>query len=398
MKIVMTASLDPGKETAGKTHFLSLCRCFAGSGHDVTAVLPSFGDPKEDARISEEFDIDVVWTHSLTSPASEWLFWGWIRTLVLAWQICCLRPDMLYVRTRTSAPFFCMIARLVSPRLRIISGHPGWVAYQLLACGQPRFQQTLAGWSQLMNARFSSRIRVVADGIRDALIKGGIATEKIYVVGNGTDVEKFRPIAAEEAWKETGLDASLTYLGFAGTLEKWQGVDRLLKAAEILVREHENLRVLVVGSGPEDTPLRRLADEIDIADRCTFVGAVPHDKMPLYINCFTIAVLFKCGLDEIAGSLYSSLKLRDYAACGVPILASSGASDHEVVAERGFGVLVDPENPADVARTLKLMLDDQTALVQMGHNGRCVAETDFAWEKIAESILSGALDSGDIPE
>ncbi|MDP6522846.1 MAG: glycosyltransferase family 4 protein [Kiritimatiellia bacterium] len=392
MKIMMTASLDPGKETAGKTHFLSLCRCFAKSGHDVTAILPSFGDPEEDARIPEELGINVVWTHSLTSSVHEWLLWGWIRTLVLGWQIVRLRPAMLYVRTRTSAPFFCMIARLVSPRLRVVSGHPGWVAYQLLACGQPRFQQSLARWSQLMNARFSSRIRVVADGIRHALIRGGIAAEKIYVVGNGTAVQRFRPVDAQEAWKATGLDASLTHLGFAGTLEKWQGVDRMLEAAKILFRDRENLRVLVVGSGPEEESLQKKAEELGIADRCMFVGAVPHAKMPFYINCFTIAVLFKCGLDEIAGSLYSSLKLRDYAACGVPILASRGAADHGIITQGKFGMLVDPENPSEVAQTVMRMLNDKTALEQMGQEGRRTAEAEFAWEKIAESVLCLALE------
>jgi len=247
-----------------------------------------------------------------------------------------------------------------------------------------------------MNAKFSSRIRVVADGIKNALATGGIDESKMFTVGNGTDIDRFRPMDAVEARRHLGLNESMTYLGFAGTLEKWQGVDRFLRAAQILCGCRDDLRILIVGGGPEEEFLRKLARDLGISDKCVFTGPVQHDKMPLYINCFTIAMLFKCGLDEIAASLYSSLKLRDYAACGVPILASSGAADHAIVEESRFGRLVDPENTSEVAESVTMMLDDTTMLQQMGRNGRRTAEDRFAWERIADGILAGSLNEKEI--
>ena len=77
MKILMVALLDAKGESAGKTHFLSLCRCFAARGHDVTALLSRPADAEATRAALTRQGVNVTWSPALQSASAEWLFWGW---------------------------------------------------------------------------------------------------------------------------------------------------------------------------------------------------------------------------------------------------------------------------------------------------------------------------------
>jgi glycosyltransferase involved in cell wall biosynthesis len=388
MNILMVALLDPHGESAGKTHFLSLCRLFAKRGHTITTLLPRMDDwQPTDAKLRSH-KINTTWSVRLTSPSLEWLLLGWWRTLQIVCVLLRTKPDTLYVRNRTSIPFLCFFARILSPRLNIISEHPGWVAYQLQVCNAPNWKQRLAAWSQLLHARYASKIRVVSKGIGTILVEHGIPESRIFVVGNGTDLEVFHPMPKADACAQIGLDPQTIYIGFAGLLERWQGIDILIEAAALYLPKHPDTKLLIVGSGPEQTELIHRAEKLHIADKCVFTGHVPHGEMPYYINCFSLAVLFKYGLDRIANGLYSSLKLRDYSACGIPILASDGASDHDVIANEHFGTLVNLDDVEGIAAALFNLLTNKTKLIEMGERGHHIAAANFSWTGIADQILT----------
>ena len=392
MNILMTALFDANTETAGKTHFSALCRCFAGAGHSVTALLPVLSNRKFRNQLEKD-GVRVTCSLPLQHHILEYMLLGWARTLQLAWICFRQNPDALYVRVRTSAPFFCLAARIIRPGLLIVSEHPGWVPFQLRVCGAGRLPQVVAKWSHVLNARFSTRVRVVANGIGKMLEHHGIRKDKIFVAGNGTDTRHFRPMPRNDAIKQTGLDAEARYVGFAGTLEHWQGLEFLVKAFAALCAKRSCVDLLIVGDGPERRKLTQLCTDLKIQDRCTFTGQIPHAMMPAYINCFTVGVVFKTGLDQHMDSLYASLKLRDYAACGIPILASADASDHAIVEQAGIGKLIDPQNQEAVLQALLDFVDNPATCEQMGQIARATAEAGMDWEQTAGKILT-YMDSG----
>src|SRR5438067_13477478 len=96
------------------------------------------------------------------------------------------------------------------------------------------------------------------------------------VVHNGVDLERFESLNGEPVRQRYRL-GNARVVGFAGSLKAWHGVDILLRAA---VRLHTDVRVLIVGDGPERVKLEALASELRICDRVVFSWAVPHHPLP----------------------------------------------------------------------------------------------------------------------
>ena len=135
----------------------------------------------------------------------------------------------------------------------------------------------------------------------------------------GVNLDLFRPIAKEDARRQLGLSDDDRILLFVGRIEPLKGVDILLGAAAQLEGDSDCF-VLVVGGDSTDRQgevahLRGLASELGIAERVNFMGAVDHERLPLFYSAADICVM---------PSFYESFGLvaLEAMACGTPVVAS----------------------------------------------------------------------------
>ena len=158
----------------------------------------------------------------------------------------------------------------------------------------------------------------------------------------------------ELARRKLGLRDGERIILFVGRIEPLKGIDILISAAAQL-HEDENFRVLIVGGDTraeaELATLRALAERLDIDHHISFVGAVPHEDLPMYYNAADVCVV---------PSYYESFGLVavEAMACGVPVVASRVGGLTSTVSDGETGYLIPWRCPEPFAERLELLLDN----------------------------------------
>lgn len=159
------------------------------------------------------------------------------------------------------------------------------------------------------------------------------------------------------------LTAPQNRLVCVGRLFPTKGQDVLIRAMALLKDRAPNAIVEFVGGGPEEAALRELAQQLGIANRCHFVGAVPHKEVMNRVRTATAFVLpSRCDNNPLV--VIESLAL------GVPVVASGVGGVVEAITDGVEGYLVPPDDPQTLADRLAALLTDAELRQSMSHNAR----------------------------
>jgi glycogen synthase len=132
-------------------------------------------------------------------------------------------------------------------------------------------------------ARRADAVAVICEGLRQDLIRRGIAPDKILVSPNGVDMDLFgAPPEGDAAFaRGLGLEGADT-VGFIGSFYDYEGLDDLIAAMPLLLEKRPKAQLLLVGGGPMEAGLKAQAEASPAAGRIRFVGRVPHDEVERY--------------------------------------------------------------------------------------------------------------------
>ena len=213
----------------------------------------------------------------------------------------------------------------------------------------------------------------------------------VSVVPNGVNTERITPAQSSEGMgrlgEEPGHDGPVTShdrpvrIGFVGTLKPWHGTDRLIEACADL---RGNFHLDILGHGPEAEALQKQAKALRLGDRVTFHGALAPAEIPARLRTFDIAVA-----PYPAGENYfSPLKIYEYLAAGLPIVASAIGSIPEVLDGTGAATLVPAGDSSALAGALQNLIDDAEARQRMGAAARAEALTHHSWTSRCQEILA----------
>jgi len=146
----------------------------------------------------------------------------------------------------------------------------------------------------------------------------------------------------------------------------------------------EEMKLLLVGEGSERAYLEQLAKQLQVAERIVFVGKVPSDEVPFWINVSDICCYtpIKERNNKVG---VSPLKIREYAMCGKPIVASK-IKGLEEIEENGFGILVSSENEKEFAGAVRRLYKNHELLLKLGIKAREYALENYSWNPIVRTI------------
>lgn len=200
------------------------------------------------------------------------------------------------------------------------------------------------------------------------------ARHKVHVVPNGVDVDRFREVAARRKAKSGAFT-----VGFVGTLKPWHGVDILLEAFALLNRRVPNAELLIVGDGPERQALNALAGQLGIVDKVTFTGAVSPDAVPDLLARMDVGV---APYPDLPDFYFSPLKVYEYMASGLPVVASRIGQIQEIVSEPVDGLLPEPGNAQELSAALCSLYECPALGRAMGWEGQCKVEAHHTWRSV----------------
>lgn len=168
-----------------------------------------------------------------------------------------------------------------------------------------------------------------------------------------------------------------------GRLVARKGVDNTIKAlSKLEPGERAGLAYVVVGSGPEEANLRRLAEETGVA--VIFTGSVSEDEKWSWLNLCDILIMPAREIDgdfEGFGIVYLEANLN-----GKPVIAGRSGGVSDAVADGISGLLVDPEDQKAIAAAIKILSTDLEQREKLGVLGRARALENFSWKKKAQEF------------
>ena len=155
-------------------------------------------------------------------------------------------------------------------------------------------------------------------------------------------------------------------IGYLGTLQPWFGIENLLYAFERLSRQHPEAILQIVGDGMMREELLRLATQLKIDSKTSFVGNVPHKKIGNYLKGFDIAVAPYRHL--ITGFYGSSMKIFEYMAAGKAIVTSRIGQIEEILEPGRTALLVEPGNANELAQAISYLANNPQLRETLGCN------------------------------
>jgi len=231
---------------------------------------------------------------------------------------------------------------------------------------------------------FCDRLVIISNILEGYFSFGPHSTEKLRLVYNGMDPDKFGKAARDNQFrKSAGINEGAPVIGCLGRIAPKKGVDLIIRAMPQVWETVPEAVFLVVGGPdePEDFPyyekIKRMADEIDNSGRIVFSGHVndPSDAL----GSFDVLVLAS-HTDTAPMAVLEAMSMK------LPVVSASHGGAEDMVKDKVTGLRVDPGDIDGIAQAVTTLLVNETLRAEMGRAGRRCLEEVFSQGKMAESI------------
>jgi glycosyltransferase involved in cell wall biosynthesis len=204
---------------------------------------------------------------------------------------------------------------------------------------------------------------------------------KVHVVPNGVNPKRF-----SNNYKAARSESDETFIvGFVGTLKPWHGLHILVEAFNHLQDKVPNTRLMIVGNGPERSELVKKLKEKDLLHLTEITGAVAPSKVPGLLSSMDVAV---APYPALAHFYFSPLKVYEYMAAGLPVVASRIGQVAELIQDGESGILVPPGDPVAIAEALDKLYRDPLLCKRLGTKARQTVLESHTWDATVEHMLN----------
>jgi glycogen(starch) synthase len=244
--------------------------------------------------------------------------------------------------------------------------------------GSARYRATHA--LETYAARRADGIAVICEGLRRDVEARGIPRDRITVIPNAVDADEFSynepPDRALRA--DLGLDGH-SVLGFIGSFYAYEGLDLLLESLRRLLATNPEVRLLLVGGGPEEARLKARAAALGVADAVLFTGRVPHAQVPRYYSLVDVLVYPRHAMRLT--DLVTPLKPLEAMAMGRIVVASDVGGHVELIADGQTGYLFPAGNARALAARLGEVFVAREGWDAMRRRARDFVEKQRSWQR-----------------
>lgn len=241
--------------------------------------------------------------------------------------------------------------------------------------------------------RKADAITTICEGLRSDIVTRGIATEKITVIPNAVDIDRFsygiQPDPVLRA--QLGLQNKIV-LGFIGSFYAYEGLPLLLEALPKILEKHPETRLLLVGGGPQEALIKQKMQELKLEKQVLFTGRIAHDQVQDYYNQVDIFVYPR--LSMRLTDLVTPLKPLEAMAQGRLVVASDVGGHKELISNGHNGYLFKANDAEALASTVLDLLNQPKEWDKLRTAGRQYVEQERNWTKSVshyKNIYSGLL-------
>lgn len=223
------------------------------------------------------------------------------------------------------------------------------------------------------------KIIVVSNATKKYVLTLGANPEKVEVLHNGVDLNRFKPLSEvkDQMRKKLSISKDAEVVLTVRRIVYKNGIDTLLESAEIAVKRNPKLVFVVVGKGPDSEEVKEKIGQLRMQNNFRLTGFVSDENLPLYYNAADLFALPSKSGEGLP------LVVLEAMSCGLPVIATNVGGTSEVMSE-DYGKLVPPNSPDSLAEALvEFSRKDLTALKK---DLRTMMEQKYSWDKNVEKL------------
>lgn len=216
------------------------------------------------------------------------------------------------------------------------------------------------------------------------LQRRGLKPARIHVIYGGAHPNRF--MVSEQAMKQLRDDLGIgeeKALLTVSRLVQRKGHHNVIRALPQIASAVGPVRYLIAGTGPEEENLRRLAAQHEISHLVRWLGDVPDRQLPAL---YRLADVFIMPSRDLPGQPIEGFGLVYLEAniAGTPVIGGRTGGTADAIEEGVSGLLVDPEDPQDIAAAATRLLTDTELAHRLGTEGHRRVLEKFTWDKVAQ--------------
>lgn len=242
----------------------------------------------------------------------------------------------------------------------------------------PRYRLTRALETHVF--RRADAVTCICEGLRRDILARGIPAARVTVIPNAVDPQQFpfamppdRALAAR-----LGLTDAVV-LGFVGSFYDYEGLDLALDALPIIVARYPEVRLLLVGGGPQEAALRARCAALGLGEQVHFIGRVPHGEVGRYYSLIDILLYPRHPMRLT--ELVTPLKPLEAMALGKLVLASDVGGHRELIRDGETGRLFAGDDPQALAAAVSALLARRDDWPRQRAAGRAFVEQERTWAR-----------------
>jgi len=215
----------------------------------------------------------------------------------------------------------------------------------------------------------------------------GFNADRCPIILPATDPHLFYPANPPDTlvqkWNPNGYILLLT----VARISERKGHDLVIKSLPQILRRYPNVMYLIAGKGPDETRLRKMCDELKVADNVRFCGLVPDKDLPDYYRLCDIYVMPNREIFDSTDSIEGfGISFIEASACGKPVVAGRSGGAAEAVAEGESGFLVNSLATDEFVKIVCQLIENKVLRLKIGRQGRVRVEKEMNWKTRAKEM------------
>jgi glycosyltransferase involved in cell wall biosynthesis len=204
--------------------------------------------------------------------------------------------------------------------------------------------------------------------MKESMTKLGIAPEKVNIICFGVDTRKFSPgISSETLRAKLGVYDAPTVISLRN-LDLLYDVESLVRSVPLVLKSIPESKVVIAGKGSEERKLKELAESLGVSNSIKFVGFIPNDELPQYLNSVDVYVSTSLSDAGIAASTAEAMS------CGLPVIVTDVADNRDWIEDGVNGLVIPTKEPKALAEKIIFLLKNEEIRKKFGEVNRKIIE------------------------
>lgn len=234
-------------------------------------------------------------------------------------------------------------------------------------------------------ARNADKVIVISNGLKNELVSRGIDEDKITIIPNGVDIDKFQIKDKNRNIINKYQLSNSFVIGYIGSIVKYEGIQTVIKSIRILKdKGYKNIKYLIVGEGKYKDALKDVVKALNLKENVLFVDRIPHDKVIEYYSVFDLCVYYR--EYEKVTNLVTPLKPLEAMACSKVVIGSNLDAIKEMIIDGVNGFIVEGQEE-ELANKIEYIYNNYESIKTIGQDAREWVVENRSWENLTKKYL-----------